>query len=560
MEKLESFFTEAKYIAMEHNKKLSRADVINLTQAIALALSVHACGTSPNLGTETARAASTEIVPTPFLYPVAQPIYPQDVDVLFKGHEDEYGLLGIGKEDVRGAYFEGSFLFHFKDNQGYDYFYLNRGNTSEPKNTFEPLDFGSDIDGNYYLGPKLETYGLMKPKPDELKKYFIWNPNIETENTEMLVTYQPDGTSDTALTYRVPVQNSIQEILRERARVKITPDLELTDKERQIYSVAPETFATSEGDLQKSWSEKYGMPVYADKDGNIVAIWLADKRDLSKGSQRETTIKENVLTTIDDRGKEISIYPVVATAELLENEFNKVKIYTNGEKFRENPVLSQEQLPAMRDYLIELYNTKQLRQFEIGERGAMQLGPSYDKTPDFVMNPDNTAFLKENGYQSMFVVQDNERKTFRWENSETRPILVAFPYSEGGSILAQIILDKNNKPDVMSWYFIPQEWMTTSGNEVDFMQGMVGYKNTTARNFENNMLVPIELQDPAKYIGLMDDYFPITPDTSSFISGMSLANKDRRKLFEQMISTGIVPQEISNGEYINIWGGINVSK
>lgn len=190
----------------------------------------------------------------------------------------------------------------------------------------------------------------------------------------------------------------------------------------------------------------------------------------------------------------------------------------------------------------------------------MQLGPSYDKTPDFVMNPDNTAFLKENGYQSMFVVQDNERKTFRWENSETRPILVAFPYSEGGSILAQIILDKNNKPDVMSWYFIPQEWMTTSGNEVDFMQGMVGYKNTTARNFENNMLVPIELQDPAKYIGLMDDYFPITPDTSSFISGMSLANKDRRKLFEQMISTGIVPQEISNGEYINIWGGINVSK
>ncbi|NOH04629.1 MAG: hypothetical protein HND47_23010 [Chloroflexi bacterium] len=340
----------------------------------------------------------------------------------------------------------------------------------------------------------------------------------------------------------------------------LSPDVELTEKEKQILSAAPETYSTPEGDLPKSWSEKYGMPVYANKNGEIVAIWLADKRDVTIGNQQEATMVDGILTTIDNGGQEKKIYSAVAVIELENNQFSGVKIFTRGERFRENPTVSQDQLPEMRNYLITLYNDKQLRQLEIGKRGAMQLGPSFDKVPDFVMSETYSDSLKEVGCQPMYNVLDNERKTFRWDSPDTRPVLVAFPFDKGGVILAQLILDKNQNIDVMGWHWMHQEWLNIFSSETEHTEAVVNYETIGLAKYENSILMTQDISDATKYIEYREQYSPIPTEVAKFIRFMEQTRSQRRSLYQQMISTGIIPEDISGGKYISIWGGVNASK
>lgn len=327
---------------MKKDAFFSRRDFLKTAgTAIATTLMV-ACG-ADGLQTPVSNSdnngSAKEIIPTPDLLLKVEAIFPQDVDVLFKGHEEEYAQLGVSKEDVTGGYFEGSFLFHFVDKDGFDYFYLNRGSTAEPKNTFEPLDFGIDQNGNYFLGPKLSTYGTLKPEPDQVKEYFIWNPNKETVSGELLITYQTDGTSDTALLYRLPDQNPIKHHLEGRAKIRQEspewniPQIEgLTHKKNAFIYDAPDgrNLTIAEESVGKELVDgilKFGVWDLEIATGNLIIK--------TNGAPQSETELSTFRTMIIVEGHELE-YDMINTIHLANNEalqisddFNEKTLFGN---------------------------------------------------------------------------------------------------------------------------------------------------------------------------------------------------------------------------------------
>jgi len=167
-----------------------------------------------------ASAPATEIViptKTPDLaeipqLPVIEPLTRGDVEVFLKNCVD-CEPLGIVEKAVDGAYLnqQGHFLFHAVDKNGADYFYINQ-NTG---NGFEPLDWMDLGENSYALISKIEAV------TENPKFYFTWNTNQnlgqqnnEGTTNEFIVTYQPDGTINSATNYSVPVDNNIHTILK----------------------------------------------------------------------------------------------------------------------------------------------------------------------------------------------------------------------------------------------------------------------------------------------------------------------------------------------------------
>ncbi len=128
---------------------------------------------------------------------------------------------GITLENTKGAYFgDGNFLFNLVDNQSRNYFWYITGYSE-----IQPLDFGIDIEGNFYLGPKLNTYGSIKPRPDQILKYFTWNPNQTDKNGGIIIIYQPSGTPTDARYFILPKESNIHGVIKNASLIPIqTPE------------------------------------------------------------------------------------------------------------------------------------------------------------------------------------------------------------------------------------------------------------------------------------------------------------------------------------------------
>jgi hypothetical protein len=294
-------------------------------------LFLRACGTTPDsiTGLPTQNLATEVVEATPIPLPKVEPLVLNDIDVLFKGKEDEFANLGVLKEDVKGGYFEGSFLFYFKDKDGFDYFLLNRGDTSEPKNTFEPLDFGVDVDGHFYLGPKTN----VGKDANLILRYFAWNPNVTDQDGNMIVSYQSDGSTNTELKFALPKSNEIYGAMKVQARL-VEPEsptasyekmeaeyiATLTPEQKALYEQYGSKDRTSEG-LVRRFLEHDGLKTYLayvdvnpdSKDLNeVVAVWNPEQ----KKSNPAKLIGTNVLILNETSGDKIEFTGPQAEATL----------------------------------------------------------------------------------------------------------------------------------------------------------------------------------------------------------------------------------------------------
>lgn len=104
--------------------------------------------------------------------------------------------FGINEDMVEGAYFGDATLIHIKNTDDY---YLNRGKIINP----EALDFGTDLKGNSYFGPKSNV------ENQELLENFIWNPEITDSEGNLAILYLSDGTANTAQKFLLPQDNPI---------------------------------------------------------------------------------------------------------------------------------------------------------------------------------------------------------------------------------------------------------------------------------------------------------------------------------------------------------------
>ena len=212
-----------------------------------------ACGVDVilNQATETPGSGSSEIDPTAVPFSKVEPLYEKDVKVFLDNCLD-CDELGITKDTVAGGYFNGDFLFHSKDKNNADYFYLNQGTF------FEPLNWES-TDSEFALVPKANEGDIYTGL-----KYFIWDPNIVDSNGNMIVTYQPDGTSDTAQKFILPLDNDIQPRLK-RARFvapEISPESLLPQEVKEKFELA----GIDLKDLTKD-----GLPITL-KSGEVVLL------------------------------------------------------------------------------------------------------------------------------------------------------------------------------------------------------------------------------------------------------------------------------------------------
>lgn len=183
---------------------------------------------------------STEIDPTLVPFPKIEPLNEKDIKV-FLDNCQNCDELGITMETVAGGYFNGDFLFHSKDKNDADYFYLNQGTS------FEPLNWES-TDSEFALVPKANEGDIYTGL-----KYFIWNPNVTDDSGNMIVTYQPDGTPNSAQKFILPSNNDIEPRLK-RARF-IKPE------------ISPESLLPQE---VKEKFEELGAELGKDENGNPI--------------------------------------------------------------------------------------------------------------------------------------------------------------------------------------------------------------------------------------------------------------------------------------------------
>lgn len=229
---------------------------------------------------------STEISPTLVPFPKIEPLYEKDIKVFLDNCQNCKGL-GITMETVAGGYFEGDFLFHSKDKNDADYFYLNQ------VTSFEPLNWES-TDSEFALVPKASEGDIYTGL-----KYFIWNPNVTDDNGNIIVTYQPDGTPNSAQKFILPSNNDIEPRLK-RARFivpEISPESLLPKKYTQdeINQMTPAEILAQAPELEghEKWRAAGKYAMYLNAEGQVEKAY-----DMTIGEYRD--IPDYPATTIDN--------------------------------------------------------------------------------------------------------------------------------------------------------------------------------------------------------------------------------------------------------------------
>ncbi len=222
----------------------------------------------------------------------------------------------------------------------------------------------------------------------------------------------------------------------------------------------------------------------------------------------------------------------VASVELHGNKFSGEKIYLTAEKFTENPTLSQADLPAMREYILQLYADGQIRQFA---DGAMQLG-----TGDLEMSPD--SFKSDATTQTMFSVPDEDFKSKKWKDRSLRPVVpMVFPAVEnGGRWAPEIWLQKDGTPNVV-WYLQPVGWDNVKWDTTTIVKMMTEYDPMSQGG--NALPLPIDF----KTIDACKKY-TWTPDLDEICADLVNNRTKSRTLLSNMVKGGMIPVEIQNGE------------
>lgn len=227
----------------DKNSIINRRDLLKLLGIGSAALLV-SCATPSEVAapttepTEMPPATKTPITPV-------EPLYERDVKILLDNivNAEE---LGITAENITGGYFDGHFLFHATDKNDADYFWLNQGD----EKGFVPLNW--EVNGSTFaLVPEAKTDDVYTGL-----KYFVWDQNITDSNGNIIVTYQSDGTPNTAKQFIVPEENHIQSAFRQANYIvpTSTPESAPVPAEKR-FNIDPTSFKI---DVDESISIKVG--------------------------------------------------------------------------------------------------------------------------------------------------------------------------------------------------------------------------------------------------------------------------------------------------------------
>ncbi len=226
----------------------------------------------------------------------------------------------------------------------------------------------------------------------------------------------------------------------------------------------------------------------------------------------------------------------VAQIEMAENKFSGEKIYLTAENFRENPTLSQADLPAMREYILQLYAEKQIRQFP---EGAMQLG-----TGDLEMSPD--SFKSDATTQTMFTVSHKDFMSKKWKDKDLRPVVpTVFPAEEkGGRWAPEIWLQKDGTPNVI-WYLQPVGWDNVKWDTETIVKMMTEYDPMSQGG--NALPLPLDF----KTVEACQKY-TWTPDLNDVCVDIINNRSKSRAFLLNMVESGMIPVELQRGEFFFI--------
>lgn len=181
------------------------------------------------------------------------------------------------------------------------------------------------------------------------------------------------------------------------------------------------------------------------------------------------------------------------------------------------------------------------------QRGAMQLGPSADGEVDLVMQDEATDFVKGVGWQPMFLVQDYDLRTYRWQDVTTRPVLVGFNNADGGVIFATMMVDGSGDLKVTDWRIAPDGWNSFFGDEL--IDSIVNYDAVPKMSLKKTIPVPVDFADVDACIEYaMDEGMRATCEEI-------VANRSKlRAAYKAMISTGTVQKDLRSGKLLTLLG------
>jgi len=318
---------------------------------------------------------------------------------------------------------------------------------------------------------------------------------------------------------------------------------EIKDVETQFKSAIPALSADQYGaetDLEK----KYGEGDYSWPDDGRPTLTFDNGMVFEWNGEEYIEVMED-----------LSVSETAVTTEIEDNKFSGVGIELDGKNYENNPELSLfggEDLSAMRALLAQLYEEGKIKQFVSKESGythPMQLGRSSDGLSDLVMQPENSILIANDGRQVVYYIQPDDFATYKWDNPNDLPRVVAFPAEEGGVVFASMMMDKNGKVDVANWMW------AAKGMFASWEEGWIANVVNHTGVSKNLLLAPL---DAATVEGCMDR----VKDESarSFCEEVVETRPMRRALFQKMLSTGLIPEELSSGQVVSIFSGFPASR
>jgi hypothetical protein len=317
----------------------------------------------------------------------------------------------------------------------------------------------------------------------------------------------------------------------------------MSDVQQTIWQTAPEQVQEIAGMESKIWSREYGMVMYENAQGDIVAVWTANQFDAAKGKVEKAKMVDGVLM-VGEEGKERILRLVVARVELAGNPFSGMEIFLEEADYWHNPHISQKDgdLGPMGQYVIELFTAGLIRSPQFAE-GAMRLG-----TDDFLVadadgkNIHDTQILGS-GWQSMIVAQPEDFQQKNWKDQNKRPVIPnGFPDKDGlGVWLPQIWLQQDNTYGVV-WYLIPQSWFNVGlESAAEILKWFTEYDPMDQGG--NALPVPIDFSK-------IDYCLEITamPELEAACADMVANRAERRAAVTTMVESGTIPEKIQNGD------------
>lgn len=235
------------------------------------------------------------------------------------------------------------------------------------------------------------------------------------------------------------------------------------------------------------------------------------------------------------------------TTEIEGNPFSGVGIELDGKNYENNPVLSQEDLSAMRDVIEQLYVDGKIEQFGDPNEpyGPMQLG-----TKDLTIRQENSDAIKKIGMQPMYNVSSEDLQTYKWDKSENLPRIIGFPFEKGGVIFASLILDKTGKAVVQDWIWTPQALIDSW--PADGISDDINYTGSAV----NRLVVPHDFATVEACMGFVKN----DPNAKKMCEQVVAQRLEMRALQKQKLESGIVPEKLGSGELISIFSAVSASK